>query len=143
MINNRPNVSRYQGTPPAGEGSDANRKISSGPLYPVEEVMPLVDQVLVNFWTRGSVRDSQKWKLDAQDAADLVASALSNGRFLGAEWCEQKPSGPWAACDAYLVKRLEWNEAAHKSMSFTYYIKFAISNTGQVLLMASNHPEGA
>ena len=143
MINNRTNVSRFQGTPPTDDKSERDRKIAHGPLYPASEVLTLVEQEALSFWTKGSSRDSQKWKLDAQDVGYLIKAALTNGRFLSAEWCEQKPAGPWAACDAYVVTRQEWNEAAHKYLACTYYVKYAISKTGKILLMASNHPEGA
>ena len=46
-------------------------------------------------------------------------------------------------CDAYKVTQYEWIENAGKDMPVSYYLKFAISKTGQLLLMASNHPEGA
>ena len=46
-------------------------------------------------------------------------------------------------CDAYKVTHHEWNEQAHKVLPTTWYLKFAIGKTGQLLLMASNHPEGA
>lgn len=45
-------------------------------------------------------------------------------------------------CDAYKVTRKEWIENAGKYIPMTYYLKFAISKTGHILLMASNHPEG-
>ena len=142
MINNRTNVSRYDGSPPA-DASDQSRKIAGGPLYPKREVLALLSPTAVNFWSRGAVADQQKWKINAQDARDLVQAALHTGRYLGAEWCVQKADGPWAACDAYVVSRLEWNPHAHKDLTVTYYLKYAISKTGQVLLMASSHPEGA
>lgn len=106
-------------------------------------MLALLSATAVNFWSRGAVADQQKWKISAEDAADLVHAALHTGRYLGAEWCVQKPNGPWAACDAYVVSRVEWNPYASKDLTVTYYLKYAISKTGQVLLMASNHPEGA
>ncbi|QTQ33515.1 Uncharacterized protein pbN1_35290 [Aromatoleum bremense] len=41
------------------------------------------------------------------------------------------------------MTRLEWHHAAHKELRITYYLKFAISKTGSMLLSISNHPEGA
>jgi len=35
------------------------------------------------------------------------------------------------------------NDVDRKYLNVSYYLKFAISQTGQLLLMASNHPEGA
>jgi hypothetical protein len=143
VINNERNVSRYDADPPASGDNTTNRKIPGGPLYPAHEVAVLAEQSALIFWTRGAVEDSQKWKIDVADASSLLTAALRSGRFLGAEWCKQKSSGPWAACDAYPVTRREWRQAAHRDVECTYYIKFAVSKTGQVLLMASNHPTGA
>ena len=64
---------------------------------------------------------------------------LDKGRFLGSEWCVQGENGPWAACDAYGVLRLEWSGVAHKKMPIEYYVKFAINEKGNWLLMASCH----
>lgn len=46
-------------------------------------------------------------------------------------------------CDAYSVTRLERHDYSDKNLTCTYYIKFAISKTGHLLLVASIHPEGA
>ncbi len=143
MINNRPNVSRYPGVPPPASGDSVSRQIAGGPIYPVPEVVALAERAAILFWTGGAARDTQKWAIDTDGASELLLDAVNSGRFLGAEWCEQKTSGPWAACDAYTVTRREWNRAAHKHLYCTYYIKFAIGKTGQILLMASIHPTGA
>ena len=50
-----------------------------------------------------------------------------------------KPSGPWAACDAYQLWHNEWVQAAYKEMCFEYYIKFAIGKSGKLLLLVSCH----
>jgi len=68
-------------------------------------------------------------------------SQQSSGRLLGVEWCEAGRDGPWAACEAWVITQREWVETAGKYMDITYYLKFAISRTGSILLMASNHPE--
>lgn len=105
--------------------------------------MALAEEGKLMFWTRGASRDAQKWKLDDQDCVELVVQALKTGQFLDSEWCQQQPQGPWAMCDAYKVTRYEWIEHAGRKMPVSYYLKFAINKTGQLLLMASNHPEGA
>lgn len=112
-------------------------------MYAAADVLQLAKQGALQFWTRGAAKDAQKWKLDAEDCANLIGLALHSGRFLGSEWCQQQPQGPWAMCDAYSVARQEWHEHAGKYLNVSYYLKFAISQTGQLLLMASNHPEGA
>lgn len=82
-------------------------------------------------------------ELDGDDLAGLIGEAVRCGRFLGAEWCVQKPDGPWVACDAYSLRRHEWIEAAGKEMLAEYYIKFAIGKTGLLLLLASCHLSGS
>jgi hypothetical protein len=51
----------------------------------------------------------------------------------------QEASGPWAACDAYELKRRERCPVARKELEYTYYIKFAIGMTGKILLLVSCH----
>ena len=133
-------VSRFtEGLP---EGSRADRKLSGGPLHPAHEILELLanDSSHVIPWTEKCIKDVQKWELDGDDLRELAELAIRNGRFKGAEWCKQKPQGPWAACDAYSVIRREWIAAAHREMDMEYYIKFAISKTGNILLLASCHP---
>lgn len=140
VINNRANVSRFSGLLP--QSDDEPREIDSGPLYMMADVQSLAATLRIHFWSRGAVADAQKWSLSIEDVAELIKLAMESGSYKGAEWCKAQPAGPWAACDAYTVSRLEWNQAAHKEMRISYYLKFAISKTGSVLLSASNHPEG-
>jgi hypothetical protein len=135
------NVSQYEGTPPADD--QQQRRHSVGPVYPIVDVARLALAGALTFWTKGSARDAQKWKIDITDSAQLIAMALSTGQYLYSEWCQQQPSGPWAMCDAYKVTQHEWNDHAHKVLPTIWYLKFAISKTGQLLLMVSNHPDGA
>lgn len=142
MVNNDPrNISRFPQSVPDAAVRGANRDIASTPIYDQEEVLSLARAENAMFWTRGARRDAAKWSLDTSNVAELIATALQGGRFQGAQWCQQSPDGPWAACDAWSVTRSEWIENAGKYMEITYYLKFAISRTGTVLLMVSNHPE--
>lgn len=138
MVRNSINLSAYDATPPVDGGE---RKIGSTPLYHRQEVLSLLadNDDAVHPWTRKCIRDMQFLSLDHKDVAQLVLEALSNGRFIRAEWCQQKPGGPWAACDAYVFTRKEWVHNAYKEMAFDYYIKFAISKTGKLLLLVSCH----
>jgi hypothetical protein len=133
-------VSRYAGTLPKGT---ADRKIQDGPLYPAHEISELLARggsQAIQAWNRRCVSDIQKWDLGEDDLLDLVKLAMRSGRFIRAEWCEQRPNGPWAACDAYSVIHREWIPAMHKEMDMEYYIKFAIGKTGNILLLISCHP---
>lgn len=137
-------VSRFAGPPPPDAA--AGRKISGGPLYEAGEVLQLLAEAggaAVIQWTQGCSRDAQKLALDSDDLAGLIGEAVQFGRFLGAEWCVQKPDGPWAACDAYSLRRSEWIEVVGKQMVADYYIKFAIGKTGMLLLLASCHLSGS
>lgn len=139
MVNNKLNLSAYQGLPPTGEQED--RRISGGPLYAVGDVLTLLDQgekALVP-WTRKCKDDLMRLSLDVADAQELVRVALTRGNYRNSEWCVQKPTGPWAACDAYHFYRREWVQAAHKELDFPYFIKFAVGKTGKLLLLVSCH----
>ncbi len=94
---------------------------------------------MIRPWTSQCVRDMQSLGLDQQDLHDLVGDAVRSGRFIGAEWCVHHRDGPWAACDAYQVTRLETVGRAGHEMRMDYYVKFAIGCTGAVLLMVSCH----
>jgi len=139
MVNNMI-VSRYEGELPLGEG--ASRRIPGGPLYAAEEVVAVLESIgssAVRSWTQKCSRDVQKLCLDAGDLYELIELAINNGRFRGAEWCVQRPGGPWAACDAYVVTRRERMPNANVEMDIEYYIKFAIGRSGAVLLIVSCH----
>ncbi|MYL28156.1 MULTISPECIES: hypothetical protein [Halomonadaceae] len=131
-------VSRFQGAPTRENGG----LIQEGPLYPVDEVCQLLDSKGENgvvLWTRDCLRDAQNDGLDCALVADLLRTAVKHGRYKNSQWCEQKPDGPWAACDAYTVICREWIENAGKEMDFEYYLKFAINKHGKCLLVVSCH----
>lgn len=139
MVNTQRNVSAYQSDPPA-EGH-ANRRIVGGPLYNKADVLSVLkqgDQALIT-WTRKCAHDLQRLAFDITDVRALIGETLSIGKYRNSEWCQQHPSGPWAACDAYQVTRMEWVHAAHKDMKFDYYVKFGIGKTGKILLIVSCH----
>jgi len=138
---NKTVVSEFVGDPPVAEG--ACRKIAGGPLYSAAKVLALLAKSGpqgIRAWTDKCIKDIQKWSMDTEDLCDLIAAAVRAGRFRGAEWCVQRPNGPWAACDAYSIVRREWIRHAGKELNVEYYIKFAIAKTGQLLLVVSCHP---
>ncbi len=118
------------------------REIQDGPLYDKDHVLRLLDEEEIVVWTRKCLRDLQRWEIDLEDVAELIKTALDKGTFLGSQWCEQKRSGPWAACDAYRIFRSEWSHVAHKKILVEYYVKFAINRKGRLLLVISCHPSG-
>jgi hypothetical protein len=139
MVNNTNNVSAYQGQPPSTLGNI--RIYIEGPLYPVEEVLKLLDSgdEKTHLWTRKCIQDVENMALEIEDVRNLVRQAITQGKYINSEWCVQKPTGPWAACDGYRLFREEWVEYAHKTMRFEYYVKFAIGKTGKILLLVSCH----
>jgi hypothetical protein len=141
MVNNTI-VSRFTGNLPA-EDSPAARRIKGGGLYDKQEVLGILggkpSEVVIP-WTRRCAEHLQKFSMDVDDAAHLLDLCMRHGTFLGSEWCQQKPNGAWAACDAYKVNYREWNHAAQKDFLIEYYVKFGIGRSGKVLLVASCHP---
>lgn len=139
MVVNTKNVSSYDGVPPVD--TTCSRSICEGPLYPRATLTGLLKHGGQNIsaWTKDSAADLEKLALDVDGAARILLEALQNGKYHSSEWCKQAPSGPWAACDAYVLQRSEWIPSAHKEMMMEYYLKLAISKTGSLLLLVSFH----
>ena len=140
MVNNALNISAYEGLPPAEVGSGRSR-IRSGPLYEVTDVLAILAQGdnKTNLWTRKCIHDVERLAFDLVDVRELLKQALLTGEYINSEWCVQKPTGPWAACDSYRLYRDEWNDHAYRDMRYEYYVKFAIGKTGKLLLLVSCH----
>lgn len=138
MVNTLINVSAYQGGLPQ---SDGDRVINEGPLYNVQDLLVILQQGDEKTipWTRDCISDLQKLAYDTADARELIRDAVTQGQYLNSLWCVQRPTGPWAACDAYRLVRSEWIEYAYKEMRVEYYIKFAIGKNGKILLLVSCH----
>jgi hypothetical protein len=127
--------------PPALAGR--TRKIPGGPLYPPSEVLKRLNALpghQVIAWTEKCVVDLQNWSLDSTDLIELLRIAVTRGKFRSSEWCIQKSDGPWAACDSYSLSRKEFIDNAFKEIDIEYYLKFAISVTGEAILIISCHP---
>lgn len=133
----RTNVSRYAGAPP--EHGDHDRTIAGGPLYSTADVLAALQDKGLVLWTQRSIRKAQELGLDADDVADLLRSALQQGRYKNSEWCQQKPDGLWAASDVYLLTRHEWNDRAFRELPAHYYLKFALAKSGRLVLTVSCH----
>ncbi len=128
------NLSAFDGIPPEdGE----NRKIARGPLYSLADVQALTLQAeTLNLWTRRCIQDVAKLGFDTDDVGGLIRE-LSEQDYRDSEWCDNGKS--WAACDAYTLKRLEFIENAGKYFRIEYFLKFALSKTGKLLLIVSCH----
>lgn len=131
------NTSGYSGTPP--DSTSTRVKIAGGPLYPAKDVISILDQSVPVLWTRKCNENAQRLGLDAEDVGGFIKEAVTRGRYIDSEWCEQKPNGPIAACDAYELQRMEWNEHAHKELECRYFLKFAIAKSGKIVITISCH----
>lgn len=129
------NLSAYEGAPPKDGGS---RKITGGPLYELAKIQALSAQPgSVKLWTRRCVDKAADLGFDAAGVGGLIRE-LSNQDYRDSEWCENGKGGT-AACDAYTLSRLEHVEATNKSYRIEYFLKFALSKTGTLVLMVSCH----
>ncbi|MEZ8602733.1 MULTISPECIES: hypothetical protein [Vibrio] len=139
MVNNQRNVSAFEQDPPTS--TTTGRINIVGPLYEKEVVLKILESEgnTPIPWTRQCKTDIQNLALDTDDINELLKQAIKQGQYLKSEWCVQKPTGPWAACDSYRLQREEWIEYAYKYISCNYYVKFAIGKTGKILLLVSCH----
>lgn len=136
-------LSRYTSNAPTEPG---RVKIAKGPLYGLEEVKALASDLQLVLWTRRciqTVRDLYEGVRDDYDSdlamvADLLVRLGINGRYLDSEWCDNG-KGALAACDAYEVCRDDMIPATGKTIRSRYFVKFAISKTGRILLVVSCH----
>ncbi len=129
------NLSAYEGTPPKyGE----RRKIPGGPLYKLAEIQALAATPdAVYLWTGKCRRDVANLTLDAA-AVGALLQELTARDYRDSEWCDNG-KGAWAACDAYNLRRNEYVETAGKTFRMEYFLKFAVSKTGKLVLMVSCH----
>lgn len=129
------NLSAYEGTPPKDGES---RKIAGGPLYKLAEIQALATTPdAVKLWTGKCRRDVANLTLDAADVGALLQE-LTERDYRDSEWCDNG-KGVWAACDAYNLRRNEYVETAGKTYRMEYFLKFALSKTGKLVLMVSCH----
>ena len=129
------NLSAYNGDPPLAGNT---RKLLVGPLYGLSVVQALTHTPsALSLWTQKCKRDVANLGFDTADVGELIRE-LTERDYRDSEWCENG-RGAWAACDAYTLRRLEFLEKAGKSLPMEYYLKFALSKNGTLLLMVSCH----
>lgn len=109
------------------------------PLYSLERVQALVaDEARLELWTRKCRRNVRElFDSDLERVAELI-QALRKDDYIDSEWCEDG-SEAWAACDAYSVRRRETAPATGSPVTVTYFVKFAVGKTGQLVLLVSCH----
>lgn len=140
MVNNQPiNVSRHGGTPPTNGVSKESRYIGSARLYTDADVRALIEQLSFRLVTKDAIANAADLGFEQEDIRDLLTEMLRIGRYLKSEWCQISGKNAWAACDAYVVTKKCWCENANREISNDIYIKFAIANTGLILIIVSCH----
>lgn len=130
-------VSEYSLNPP--QDGQGRVKIADGPLYELERLQSLArDDRRLNTWTEKCRKDVRKWfDDDLERVGDLILS-LKPGDYIDSEWCENG-KGAMAACDAYTVNVLETAPATRRPVRMEYFLKFAVSKTGALVLIVSCH----
>ena len=137
------NVSRRQDLNlPLKWDEPADRLIAAaGPLYPVADVLALLKKGVsaTCLYTEDCVADVAKEGLSLREVLPFVEEALQHGRYKNSQWCRQGMSArtvPCAPCDAYTVRYRTPQKRVR-----TYYVKFAISKPGHLVLMFSFHDQ--
>ena len=98
--------------------------------------------------TRKCRRDLRNLDVEPEEIPGLVRYALTNGRYRASVWCllsedrNRANTLSWAACDDYIVSRSEWIPQSGRRMDIEFYVKFAIGQSGSLLLLISYHPSG-
>lgn len=107
-------------------------------MYELAKIQALTEQPgTVNIWTEKCRRDAANLTLNTSDLGKMIRE-LTNNDYRDSEWCDNGKDF-WAACDAYTLMRSEFNEYAGKWFRNKYFLKFAESKTGKLVLMVSCH----
>lgn len=129
-------VSEYSSDPP----SDIGRvKIDVGPLYDLKRVQALLQgESRLQAWTEKCRKDVRKWFDDDWQRVSGLLVSLRSADYIDSEWCENG-KGAIAACDAYSCHSIETAPATGQPLRMEYFVKFAVSKTGTLVLMVSCH----
>lgn len=141
----RKNVSKWSGAEVPSEeelASAGGRLIAKDQLYAAAEVRKILQTAPtpILYFTQKCQRDVSDRLWDEKFVAGLLEDALSIGKRAKPEWCVQAPTGPVAACDVYIVRRRERHPSKDAEIVMEYYVKFAISLNGNIILLTSCHP---
>lgn len=113
-------------------------KIGCGPLYDLVRVQAMASNSQLAAWTEKCRKDVHKWfDGDLERVADLLLS-LQPKDYIDSEWCENG-KGAIAACDAYSLNVTETAPATGQPVRMEYFVKFAVSKTGALVLIVSCH----
>lgn len=112
------------------------RLITAGPLYPIDDVQELLGHgvIATSLFTTDAGADAADECLSLADVIKIVKEAIEHGRYKNSQWCRHSSEGPFAPCDAYSIRRKNIS-----GVTSNFYVKFAISRTGALLLIFSCH----
>lgn len=131
-------VSEYSQDPPT-EAGQRLKIASNGPLYELARVQALAaNGSQIRALTKKCLQDVEKlFAGEYGDVARLV-QCIRSSDYQNSEWCESG-AGAVAACDAYVVRRVEDVSGTNQAQAVDYFLKFAIGKAGQLVLMVSCH----
>ncbi len=130
-------VSEYSQQPP--DPWEGRRKIAGGPLYDLARVQKLAGGAhQLQAWTEKCRKDVRKWFDDDLECVARLILWLKPKDYKDSEWCENG-KGAIAACDAYTVNVVETVPTTGRSVCMEYFLKFAVSKTGALVLIVSCH----
>lgn len=128
-------VSAYDMEPP---DEAARARIRGGPIYDLKRVRELAARTSpIVAWTVKCRRDIRALFSNEWEAVGTLLGSLEGGHYLHSEWCENG-EGFVAACDAYAIEREETTQAG-RDVRVAYFVKFAISRAGSLILLVSCH----
>lgn len=128
------NISAYDATTLDAHG---RAKISGGPLYSLDEIK--VKGNKIHLATPKCIKDARNLGFD-DDGVSKLLSQLSPRDYKYSEWCCCGTSGiHYAACDAYVLKRHEYNETTFSTNEIEYFLKFALKKNGDLVIVVSCH----
>lgn len=130
-------VSAYSLNPP--EVLLGHDKIAGGPLYDLAKLQTLANaDGALRLWTDKCRKDVRKWFDDDFERVVALIGALRVADYIDSEWCENG-KGAIAACDAYRLGVVETVAGINKPIRTEYFLKFAESKTGALVLLVSCH----
>lgn len=128
-------VSAYSADPPE---EVARAKIRCGPIYDLKTIRQLATRTsAIVAWTAKCRRDIRALFSNEWSALGALLGSLEPCHYLHSEWCENG-EGSVAACDAYGIDREETTPAG-REVHVSYFVKFAISHAGGLILLVSCH----
>lgn len=126
---------------PPGTVLTESQRVIAGPVYELSDVQAIARSKGtkgINVITKDCQEEVTGYFLDASDLQDMILE-LKQKDYHNSLWCLATPKSPWFAADAYRLLRIERDNVQRITVRYQYYLKFAISQTGSILLFFSVH----